>query len=194
MKYSLDLTYKTPKEWALNAIKDFDSFLIDHADCERKASATALGFVAKCPDKVEIIPELIEVGIEELEHFRDVYAIMDKRNLELPKKMKENLYIKQLMDACRHTPDERLMDRMLLTSIIEMRGMERFRLISEVLEDPELKVFYRDIWTSEAKHGTLFVRLALNYWDEETVYKRLDELNNIEGEIVSKLEWKSAVH
>ncbi len=194
MRYSIDLTYKTPKEWADHAIKDFDSFLIDHADCERKASATALGFVAKCPDKVEIIPELIDTAIEELEHFQQVYALMEKRGLQLPKKMEKNPYIRQLMDACRSTPDERLMDRMLITSIIEMRGMERFKLIADTIEDKELSDFYRDIWTSEAKHATLFVRLAFNYWDEEAIYKRLEELNNIEGDICRKLEWRSAVH
>lgn len=194
MQYSLELTYKTPKEWAENAIKDLDAFLIDHADCERKASATAMGFVAKCPDKVEIIPELIDTAIEELEHFQQVYAIMEKRKLQLPNKMEKNPYIRKLMDACRSTPDERLMDRMLITSIIEMRGMERFKLISEALEDKELSKFYKDIWTSEAKHGTLFVRLALNYWEETTIYKRLDELNKIEGDICKGLKWRSAVH
>lgn len=194
MRYSIDLTYETPIEWAENAVKDFNSFLQDHADCERKASAMAMSFVAKCPDKPEIIPELIEVAIEELEHFRDCWAIMEDRGITLPTKMEEDIYIKQLIGLCRSTRDERLMDRMLIASIVEMRGMERFRLIGEVIEDPEMKKFYKQIWTSEAKHGTLFVRLALNYWDEETVYKRLDELNKLEGEICAKLPWRSAVH
>ena len=70
MKLSLDLVYKTPPEWAKQAVENFDTFLQDHADCERKASAMAMSFVAKCPDKVEIIPELIETAVEELEHFQ----------------------------------------------------------------------------------------------------------------------------
>ena len=108
--------------------------------------------------------------------------------------MAEDKYMKQLIGTIRSGREERTLDRMLIASIVEMRGMERFKLISEVLEDPELKRFYKEIWTSEAKHGTMFVKLALMYWDEDTVYKRLEELNKIEGEICENLEWRSAIH
>ncbi|MCA1750664.1 MAG: hypothetical protein LC670_02550 [Flavobacteriales bacterium] len=67
MKLSLDLNYATPPEWATQALDNLDEFLRDHADCERKASSMAMSFVAKCPDKTEIIPELIETALEELE-------------------------------------------------------------------------------------------------------------------------------
>lgn len=194
MKYSIDLTYETPKEWAHEVLKDFDSFLQDHADCERKASSMAMSFVAKCPDKVEIIPELIETGLEELEHFRDVYALMEKRGVQLKKEMQQDEYMQQLIKKIRSGRDERLMDRMLLASIVEMRGAERFRLIEEALQDPELKKFYKLLWTSEAKHGNIFVKMALNYWDEKAVYNRLRELTEIEGEICSKLPWRPALH
>src|SRR5207249_11705107 len=66
------------------------AFLQDHADCERKASAMAMSFVAKYPDRVEIIPELIETGVEELEHFQQVYARMEKRGIPLAKEMTED--------------------------------------------------------------------------------------------------------
>jgi len=194
MKLSLELTYKTPREWAVNAIKDMDSLLQDHADNERKVSAMAMGIIAKCPDKVEWIPELIETAMEELEHFQGVYKFMHERGVQLPQKMAEDKYMKQLFKSIRSSVNERLLDRMLLASIVEMRGMERFKLISEVLEDQELKTFYRDIWISEAKHGTLFVKLALMYWSEKEVYERLEVLNKIEGEICEGLEWRSAIH
>lgn len=194
MKLSIDLSYKTPKEWADQAIADFDSFLQDHADCERKASAMATSFIAKCPDKVEIIPELIETALEEMEHFRDVYKLMEDRGVQLKAKMPKDEYIHQLIAACRSDVEGRLMDRMLLASIIECRGAERFRLIEEAIEDPKIKRFYKTLWTSEAKHGNLFVKLALNYWDEDAVYKRLNELNDLEGEIISKLPWRPALH
>ena len=77
MKLRIDLSCESPKEWIEEVIQNFDSFLADHADCERKASAMAMSFVAKYPDKKEIIPELIETALEEIEHFRDVYKIMD---------------------------------------------------------------------------------------------------------------------
>lgn len=194
MKYSLDLAWKTPPEWAEQAIQDFDSFLIDHADCERKASSMAMSFVAKCPDKVEIIPELIETAIEELEHFQDVYKLMESRGIQLPASMPQDTYINDLIKLCRSGRDERLMDRMLIASIVECRGAERFKLVSDALEDPELKSFYKRLWTSEAKHGNIFVVMALNYWPEKDVYARLEELNNLEGEICSKLKWRPALH
>ncbi|MFZ5551782.1 MAG: tRNA-(ms[2]io[6]A)-hydroxylase [Bacteroidota bacterium] len=194
MKFSIDLTWHTPQEWAENAIKDFDSFLQDHADCERKASAMAMSFIAKCPDKTEIIPELIETAREELEHFDQVYRIMEKRGVQLKKELKQDVYINNLLALCRTSSDERLMDRMLLASIVECRGAERFKLISEALQEEELKTFYKTLWTSEAKHGNIFVRFALNYWDKEKVYQRLRELTEKEGEICSRLEWKAALH
>jgi len=194
MKYSIDLAWNTPKEWAENAVKDLDSFLQDHADCERKASAMAMSFIAKCPDKTEIIPELIETAKEELDHFDMVYKVMEKRGVVLKKELKQDQYINDLIALCRTHPDERLMDRLLLASIVECRGAERFKLISEALHDEELKLFYKMLWTSEAKHGNIFVRFALNYWDKEKVYERLKELTVKEGEICSKLEWRSALH
>lgn len=194
MKYSLDLTYKTPPEWAKEALKDFDSFLQDHADCERKASSMAMNFVAKCPDRAEIIPELIETALEELEHFKLVYDLMEQRGVRLKDKMPKDGYIEELMKLCRSSRDERLLDRMLLASIIECRGAERFRLIEEALDDSDLKRFYKMLWTSEAKHGNIYVEMALKYWDEDLVYSRLNELNNAEGKICESLDWRPALH
>ncbi|MBL4625405.1 MAG: tRNA-(ms[2]io[6]A)-hydroxylase [Flavobacteriales bacterium] len=194
MKLSLELTYQSSKEWIDCVMNDFDSFLQDHADCERKASAMAMSFIAKCPDRTDVIPKLIETGIEELEHFQDVYNIMEKRGIQLNHEIPQDLYIKQLINACRSGRDDRLMDRMLIASIVECRGAERFKMIADALEDMELKSFYKRLWTSEAKHGNLFVNLALNYWDKETVYKRLNELNEIEGIICSKLPIRPALH
>ena len=88
MKLSLDLAASTRPEWIKTVMSDFTAFLQDHADCERKASAMAMSFVAKYPDRVEIIPELIETGIEELEHFEQVYAHMARRGIRLAKEMK----------------------------------------------------------------------------------------------------------
>lgn len=194
MKLSLDLSYATPPEWAVQALNNFDAFLCDHADCERKASSMAMSFVAKCPDKTEIIPELIETALEELEHFQMVYALMEARGVQLAAQMPKDLYIAELMALCRSSVDERLMDRMLLASIIECRGAERFRLIADAAEDEEIKSFYKKLWTSEAKHGHIFVKFALNYWPEEAVFTRLKTLNEAEGNICEKLPWRPALH
>ena len=194
MKFSLELEYTTSKDWIEAVMNDFNSFLQDHADCERKASAMAMSFVAKCPDKTKIIPELIETALEELEHFKEVYKIMQKRGVSLKKDMKPDQYIQQLMDCIRAQPEERLLDRMLLASIIECRGAERFRMIAEAIQEEELKKFYKTLWTSEAKHGNIFVSMALEYYEENEVYRRLKELIKKEAEICSKLSFRAALH
>lgn len=194
MKLSLELTYATPQAWVDTVMADFDLFLQDHADCERKASAMAMSFVAKCPDKTEIIPELIETALEELEHFQSVYQLMEARGVQLPKEMPKDNYMHQLIARCRSTPEERLMDRMLLASVVECRGAERFRLIAEALTDPETKKFYKNLWASEAKHGNVFVKMALTYWKEEHVYQRLQELIDAEAQICKALPLRPALH
>ncbi len=194
MKLNLDIAYPSKPEWIAAVMADFDRFLQDHADCERKASAMAMSFVAKFPDRVEIILELIATAVEELEHFQQVYALMEKRGVQLPAKMGEDPYIKQLIKLCRHGREERFMDRLLLASVVETRGAERFRLVSEAQDDPEMHRFYKLLWASEAKHGHIFVKMALNYFDEKAVYDRLAWFVEQEGEIIDKLEIRAALH
>src|ERR1043166_8365281 len=117
MKLSLDLTFPTPPEWVQTVMADFASFLQDHADCERKASAMAMSFVAKYPDRVEIIPELIETGLEELQHFQQVYAHMAKRGVTLAREMSQDPYITALLNLCHTDSARRFLDRLLLASI-----------------------------------------------------------------------------
>src|SRR6266513_200429 len=148
MKYSLEPAVATRPEWVTTVVSNFPAFLQDHADCERKASAMAMSFVAKYPDRVEILPELIATGIEELEHFQKVYAHMQKRGIGLAKEMTEDLYIKSLLNLCHTDPIHRFLDRLLLASIIECRGAERFRLVWAAIDhDAELKEFYHRLWT-----------------------------------------------
>ncbi len=194
MKYSIDLKCASSKEWVDAVMGDFDAFLQDHADCERKASAMAMSFVAKYPDRKEIIPELIETAVEELEHFQQVYAVMQQRGLLLNHEIGRDPYVYALLQQCRSTPEERFLDRLLLASIVECRGAERFHMVADAVEDQALKKFYKELWTSEAKHGNIFVRMALNYFEEKAVYARLEEMAEMEAEVLKKLELRAALH
>ncbi len=194
MQFRLDLTVASSQSWVETVIEDFDEFLKDHANCERKASSMAMSFVAKYPDRVDIIPELIDTAVEELEHFRQVYELMEKRGIQLPHSIGQDLYVKALVDNCRSGRIERFMDRLLLASVVETRGAERFKLVADALEDPELKKFYKDLWVSEARHGEIFVHMALRYFDEKDVYDRLKEINEFEGNVISQLPLKPALH
>ncbi|MDG1432887.1 MAG: tRNA-(ms[2]io[6]A)-hydroxylase [Saprospiraceae bacterium] len=194
MKLNIDITTPSKQEWIDAVMADFPAFLQDHIDCERKASAMAMSFVAKYPDRNEIIPELIEIGIEELEHFQQVYELMAKNGIPLKHSIGEDPYLKKLLKLCHSGREERFMDRLLIASVVETRGAERFRLVSEAQTDNEMHRFYKILWASEAKHGHVFVKMALNYFDEKTVYDRLAWWIEREGEIIESLEIRAALH
>ena len=194
MKLNLDIKVPSKPEWVEAVMNDFPAFLIDHADCERKASSMAMSFVAKYPDRTEIIPELIEIGIEELEHFQQVYQLMEKRGIQLPPSMGKDPYVTELIKRCHSGRNERFLDRLLIASVVETRGAERFRLVSEAQEDKEMHRFYKILWASEAKHGHVFVKMALNYFPEKQVYDRLEWWVDQEGEVIDGLEIRAALH
>ncbi len=194
MKLNLDIKKESSAAWLEAVMTDFDSFLQDHADCERKASSMAMSFVAKYPDRVEIIPELIETAVEELEHFQQVYEIMAQRGIRLQHSIGEDPYATGLVKLCHSGRTERFLDRLLIASVMETRGAERFKLVSDAQEDQELYKFYKMLWTSEAKHGHIFVKMALNYFDHDQVYERLNWWLDREVEVLDKLPIRAALH
>ncbi len=194
MKLNLDIKTPTPDSWIEAVMSDFGLFLQDHADCERKASTMAMSFVAKYPDRTAIIPELLETAIEELEHFRDVWELMQERGIPLRHKIPKDIYAQQLMSLCHSGREERFRDRLLIASVVETRGGERFKIVADHVQEPELKKFYKRLWTSEAKHGHIFVKMALNYFDRDEVYDRLNWWLDREAEIIEKLPITPALH
>ena len=187
------LASSTDPEWVKVILENFDDFLIDHASCERKAMAYAMSVVVKYPDRTGIIPDLLQVAQDELDHFRDVLSLMDKRGLQMSPD-EPDPYVNQLIKVCRHGRDERLLDRLLVASVVETRGAERFRIIAEALEDEQLKEFYRDLWATEARHGDVFKKMALNYFDEAEIESRNEEIIQAEAEIIAGLEWRPSLH
>lgn len=192
-KIDFELKCKTDPRWVQVILDNFDAFLQDHANCERKASALALSLMMKYADRTEIIPHMIRLAQEELEHFKQVYQLMEQKEIPLGKEEKDP-YVNQLLPHCRSTPDERFMDRMLISSIIEARGAERFGIVAESLEDGELKSFYHRLWASERKHGFLFVNLLRHYFEETEILERLDYLLEKEAEIIPTLAWRPSLH
>jgi tRNA-(ms[2]io[6]A)-hydroxylase len=190
---SIDLKAVTPPEWVDIIVENFDEFLRDHANCERKASALAMSLVVKYADRELIVPDLISLAQEELEHFRQCYVLMRQRGLTLVKDIQDP-YVNQLLGELRDGREDRFLDRMLISSIIECRGAERFKLISDALTEPELKSFYHDLWAAEAKHGHQFVQLVLRYVPADLVYDRLHDLMSREAEIIQRLEWRPSLH
>ncbi len=181
-------------DWVNAVLSDFDTFLIDHANCERKASSMLMSFVAKYPDRTEIIPELIETAIEELEHFQKVYALMESRGLQLPHKIPQDMYMQALHGLCRHGRDERFLDRLLVSGVVEVRGVERFKTLSEHLDDEKMKAYYDKLWRAEATHGSLFVEMARKYFPDEVVLDRLKWWIGQEGDVLLSTPTHAKLH
>jgi len=190
-----DLKYETPPSWTDYILDHFDDFLLDHAACERKASASAMAFVVRYPDHPEIVETMIEVAQEELSHFAQLTKIVHMKGLQHSPDQKDQ-YVNSLIRLARSKGQERLLDRLLLFSIIEGRGCERFMLLAKALEnrDAELSSLYRDLVRSEARHHAVGVHLARQLFPEAEWKERLDFLLLQEAKIVSELPLKAALH
>ena len=189
----LKLREPTDPRWVETVLADMDAFLVDHAACERKASATAMSFVVRYPDRREILDPMIALAREELEHFHQVYRLIEARGIQLPSDEKDP-YIQGLTPWVRSRGAERFLDRLVLGGVVEARGCERFGLVAEALPQGELKTFYEDITRSEARHAGLFHRLARVYFDDETVNERVESLLEHEAEVVRGLALRAALH
>lgn len=189
----LELRAATPAAWLDVVLADFDAFLVDHAACERKASATGMSFVVRYPDRKKLLEPLIAFAREELEHFHLVYQLIEARGLSLEADQKDT-YVRRLRSLARTDSEQHLLDRLLIAGVVEARGCERFRMVAEGLEDPELETFYLDITRSEARHHGLFVQLARMYFAEDVIRARIGEILDREAEIMLALPLRAAVH
>ena len=189
----LELKEKSPPE-RLNAdLEDFDGFLLDHAAAERKASAVAVSLITHYPDRRELVIAMMDVAREELEHFHQVYQLIDRRGGVLGGDAKD-AYVRRLRDLIRRGREEYFLDRLLVSGIVEARGRERFALIAEAVSDPDLADFYRTITASEERHEHIFVDLAGRYFPSNVVRPRLEELLDAEDPILRALEIRAALH
>ena len=190
----LKLKYETPIEWAQQAVTDIDSFLQDHADAERKVANMCLSLIAKYPNRIEIIDELIQISVEELLHFKQVYELIRYRGHQLNGVFQKDPYIKGVMSIVRSGSEELFMDRLIIASIAELRGSERFKLIGEVIDDPKISKFYTNLHVQELEHINSFIKMAKCYFDNEVVDKRTEEILIKEAEVSANLPWRSAIH
>ena len=194
----LQLHSNTDNKWLDVVLNNFTDFLLDHAACERKASASALSFVVHYPNHREIVETMIQVAQEELEHFARITQIIHSKGLQHAPDTKDS-YVNQLLQLSRPKGDERLLDRLLLFSVIEGRGCERFAMIAKSLsahtkEQSQLKELYTDLVRSESRHHMVGIQLAKNLFPEELWKPRLQELLEKEANIVASLPYRPALH
>ena len=188
-----DLRIDTSTEWLTNVLDNFDPFLIDHAACERKASATALSFVVRYPNRKQLVEAMIDLAQEELSHFQQLTAVIHHRGLTLGSDTKDP-YVNGLLKHVRGPSDQRLLDRLITFGIIEGRGCERFMMIAKALSPGPLKELYTDLVTSEARHHASFLHLVRQIYPQPVWRARLDGLLDIEAELIRTLPIRAALH
>jgi tRNA-(ms[2]io[6]A)-hydroxylase len=172
---------------------DFDSFLLDHAAAEKKASGMAISMLSHYPDRIELVAAMADLAVEELTHYREVVKWIHQRGLVTAADQKDP-YVLAFRESIRKGREEYLLDRLLTASIIEARGAERFALVAEALPPGPLQKFYRSIARSEERHYELFLELAGKYLDERVIAPRWDELLDIEAQLVAALPVRAALH
>ena len=187
-KNILGLKLVTDPRWVDLAAIALEDILTDHAWCEQKAANSCISLIQKYNDKEELVNELSPIVTEEWGHFRKVLPELRKRNLQLGKQRKDE-YVNKLLDFQKKggSPDERLLDQLLTMALIEARSCERFKRLSEGLEDTYLKNFYRKFMESEAGHYTLFINLADTYINKEKVRKRWKEWIAYETNVMQQM-------
>ncbi len=185
----LGLELPTDPRWVNLAALSLEEILTDHAWCEQKAATSCISLIQRYPEKERLVNDLAPIVTEEWGHFQMVLAEMNKRDLRLGPQRKD-LYVNALLQHSTKggKQEDRLLDQLLICALIEARSCERFKRLSEGLEDTYLRKFYRGFMESEAGHYTLFISLAKEYLPEEKVKIRWKEWLKLEAEIMNSLE------
>lgn len=185
----------TDPRWVNIVEKNIEEILTDHAYCEQKAASTAISLIVTHPEYSELVTAMTALAKEEMSHFKMVHDRILQRGFILGRDRKDE-YVVKLMTffpkgGSRVT---NLVHRLLYAALIEARSCERFRLLSENLEDKELADFYRNLMVSEANHYTMFLNFARQYGDRKEVDKKWQELLAFEAEIMKNLGTSETMH
>ncbi|HLW40552.1 MAG TPA: tRNA-(ms[2]io[6]A)-hydroxylase [Brumimicrobium sp.] len=191
----LGLKLPTDPRWVQIVEKNIEEILTDHAYCEQKAASTAISLIVTFPEYTELVDEMVALVKEEISHFKMVHDKIKERNMKLGRYRKDD-YVIALMKffpkgGSRTT---QLVHRLLYAALIEARSCERFRLLSEEINDSELRDFYKKLMVSEANHYTMFLRFAREYGDKEVVNQKWQALLKYEAEIMKNLGKKETIH
>lgn len=191
----LGLKLPTDPRWVNIVEKNIEEILIDHAYCEQKAASTAISLIVTHPEYSELVTAMTALAREEMGHFKMVHDKLLERGYTLGRDRKD-LYVLELMKffpkgGSRLT---NLIHRLLYAALIEARSCERFRLLSENLQDKELAEFYRSLMVSEANHYTMFLNFARKYGNREEVDQKWQDLLVYEASIMKDLGKSETVH
>lgn len=192
----LGLKLKTDPRWVKNAVEqNIEEILTDHAYCEQKAASHAISLIVSYPEYPELVDTMTDLAQEEMTHFKMVHQLIQDRGYTLGRERKD-AYVGDLMKFVRKGfgREAKMMDKLLFAAMIEARSCERFKVLSDNIEDKELAQFYHDLMASEARHYTTFLRLAKTYLGAEAVENRWQEWLVYEAEVISRYGTEEKIH
>ena len=191
----LGLKLQTDPRWVNIVESNIEEILTDHAWCEQKAATNAITIISLNSDKEDLVTDLLALAQEELSHFKMVHEIIKERGLKLGRERKDS-YVNELFKFKMKggSRQQSLIDRLLISAMIEARSCERFKTLSENIKDEKLAKFYRDLMVSEAGHYTLFLGYARKYGEGIDVDKQWKSLLDFEGEIIKKYGKQETIH
>jgi tRNA-(ms[2]io[6]A)-hydroxylase len=191
----LGLKLPSDPRWVNIAEKNIEEILSDHAFCEQKAASTAISLIVSFPEYTELVQEMISLVEEEMSHFKMVHDLILERGYSLGRDRKD-AYISKLLKFFPKGGSRtvQLVHRLLLAALIEARSCERFRLLSEHLNDKKLAKFYKKLMISEANHYTLFLGFARKYGEIKEVNQKWNDLLEFEKEIIINLTNSQTIH
>jgi len=192
----LGLKLSTDPRWVNIVESNIDEILTDHAFCEQKAASNAISLIVHYPEHSEMVTELLQIAREELEHFAQVHALILKRGGVLGRERKDS-YVNELMLFIKgqgKSREAQLVDRLLFSAMIEARSCERFRVLSENINDPELAKFYRELMISEANHYTVFIGFARKFGQGINVDQRWKEFLEYEAQVIARYGKSETIH
>ena len=188
------LLTETAPAWGEAIAADVVSFLQDHGHNERKVANGALTLASHHFSKADLVAAMIGLAQEELEHFKRVHDLLAARGHTIGQD-RPDPYAGPLHKLMRRRDqDEYLLDRLVIFSVIEARGCERFKIASEVLPDPELRDFYAELFACEARHHGLFLDFARQYFGRDAADAHMDMVLRVEADLVRDLPIRAALH
>jgi tRNA-(ms[2]io[6]A)-hydroxylase len=191
----LGLKLETDPRWVNIVEENINEILTDHAFCEQKAASYAISLIVKYPEISELVQKMTDLAQEEMEHFQRVHNLILERNEVLGWERKDP-YVQDLMKYVKKGGNYEMVlaERLLIAAMIEARSCERFRVLSENLKDEKLAEFYRELMASEARHYTMFLKLAKKYCTSVDVEKKWQELLTFEAEIMRNYGKTEMIH
>lgn len=192
----LGLKLETDPNWVNIVEKNISEILTDHAWCEQKAATNAISIVIGYPYHTDLVDELLSLAREELSHFEMVHQKIKERGYTLGFERKDE-YVNELYKFMRkgHKKEIVLIDRLLFSAMVEARSCERFRILSQHINDTDLRAFYHELMISEANHYTTFLAFARKYGNGiEDVNARWQQWLDYEAQVVQSYGKNETIH